>query len=110
MEFDDPLPFGQSPVDYLGETTSDPVARLDGLLAAGKRTLRPVPGRGYLDSVLKSLGVPISSQLLVYSKTAVNQRLITPRTPRATTARCTTGSHRVCRLAARKTPRWSRSN
>ena len=54
MEFDDPLPFGQSPVDYLGETTSDPVARLDGLLAAGKRTLRPVPGRGYLDSVLKS--------------------------------------------------------
>jgi len=83
VDFDDPLPFGQSPVDYLGERTSDPVARLDRLLADGKRTLKPVPGRGYLDSVLKSLGVPVSSQLLVYSKTAVNQRLITPRTPRA---------------------------
>lgn len=83
VTIDDPLPFGQSPVDYLGETTSDPVARLGGLLASGKKTLRAVPGRGYLDSVLRALDVPVSSQLLVYSKTAVNQRLITPKTPRA---------------------------
>ena len=69
VTIDDPLPFGQSPVDYLGETTSDPVARLGGLLASGKKTLRAVPGRGYLDSVLRALDVPVSSQLLVYSKT-----------------------------------------
>jgi hypothetical protein len=80
---DDPLPFGQSPVNYLGEATSDPVARLDRLLVTGEATLKAVPGRGYLDSVLRSLDVPVSSQLLVYSKTAVNQRLITPKTPRA---------------------------
>ncbi len=83
VSFDDPLPFGQSPVDYLGDKTDDPVARLDNRLKRGVARLEAVPGRGYLDAVLRSLGVPISSQLLVYSKTAVNQRLIAPRTPRA---------------------------
>ncbi len=80
---DDPLPFGQSPVDYLGESTADPIARLDRRLVDGKVVLKPVPGRGYLDAVLRALRVPVSSQLLVYSKTAVNQRLVTPKTPRA---------------------------
>jgi hypothetical protein len=78
-----PLPFGQAPVDYLGETTADPIARLDRRLVDGEVTLKPVPGRGYLDAVLRLLRVPVSSQLLVYSKTAVNQRLVTPKTPRA---------------------------
>ncbi len=77
------LPFGQAPVDYLGETTADPIARLDRRLVDGEATLKPVPGRGYLDAVLRALQVPVSSQLLVYSKTAVNQRLVTPKTPRA---------------------------
>ena len=77
------LPFGQAPVDYLGETTADPIARLDRRLVDGEATLKPVPGRGYLDAVLRLLRVPVSSQLLVYSKTAVNQRLVTPKTPRA---------------------------
>tara|TARA_B100000029_G_scaffold507981_1_gene593816 strand:- start:76 stop:1389 length:1314 start_codon:yes stop_codon:yes gene_type:complete len=80
---DDPLPFGQSPVDYLGDAASDPVATLNKRLAEKKIRLEAVSGRGYLDAVLKALAVPVSSQLLVYSKTAVNQRLITPRTPRA---------------------------
>ena len=83
VAYDDPLPYGQSPVDYLGDATADPVARLDARLASGKTTLRVVPRRGYLDSVLGCLDVPVSSQLLVYSKTAVNQRLVTPKTPRA---------------------------
>ncbi|GIS62516.1 MAG: hypothetical protein CM1200mP2_47410 [Planctomycetaceae bacterium] len=77
------LPFGQAPVDYLGDATSDPVARLNRRLVDGEVTLKPVTGRGYLDAVLRVLQVPVSSQLLVYSKTAVNQRLVTPKTPRA---------------------------
>jgi hypothetical protein len=36
-----------------------------------------------LPSVLRELGVPLESQLLVYSKTSLQQRLITPDKPRA---------------------------
>lgn len=83
VSIDSALPFGQSPVDYLGPATTDAIANLDRQLAEGKVTLSAVPGRGYLDSVLAQLGISVTSQLLVYSKTAVNHRLIAPKTPRA---------------------------
>ncbi len=83
VSIDSALPFGQSPVDYLGSATTDAIAKLDRQLAEGKVTLSAVPGRGYLDSVLAHLGVSVTSQLLVYSKTAVSHRLIKPKTPRA---------------------------
>jgi hypothetical protein len=38
---------------------------------------------GYLLSVLKELNIPVSSQLLVASKTSPNKALISPRNPRA---------------------------
>lgn len=40
-------------------------------------------GRGYLDSVLDALGIPASSQTLVFSKTSAQFRLISPANPRA---------------------------
>ena len=43
----------------------------------------PRPGIGYLPALLRELGVPVESQLLVYSKTSLQQRLITPERPRA---------------------------
>jgi hypothetical protein len=83
VKIDDPLPYGHSAIDYLGQATSDRIADVNRRLVAGSVQLTAVPDRGYLDSVLKQFEVPVSSQLLVYSKTAVNQRLISPRTPRA---------------------------
>ncbi len=40
-------------------------------------------GRGYLDSLLDALGIPTSSQTLVFSKTSAQFRLISPANPRA---------------------------
>ena len=83
IKLTDPLPYGSSPIDYNGPATSDAIARLNRDLADGRTRLEHEPVRGYLKSVLEALDVPIDSQLLVYSKTAVNQRLIEPRRPRA---------------------------
>jgi len=41
------------------------------------------PGIGYLPAVLRELEVPLESQLLVYSRTSLQQRLITPQRPRS---------------------------
>ena len=49
----------------------------------GEVKLEFVPGRGYLDSLLKALGIDPSSQTLVYSKTSLQIDLIKASTPRA---------------------------
>jgi hypothetical protein len=62
----------------------DPLAELDSRVAAGDVRLAFEPnGRGWLDSVLKALDIPISSQSLVFSKTSAQFRLIHPGNPRA---------------------------
>lgn len=40
-------------------------------------------GRGYLDGLLQALGIDPSSQLLVFSKSSIKQRFISPKTPRS---------------------------
>lgn len=79
----DRLPYGQPPIDYFATPTGDPVADLNRRLAAGETPLRSEQPSGYLRSLLKELQVPVESQLLVFSKTSVNQKLISPRQPRA---------------------------
>lgn len=49
----------------------------------GELALRFDPDHGYLDAVLEALGIDPSSQVLVYSRTSVQGRLISPETPRA---------------------------
>lgn len=79
----DTLPYGESPIDYHGPDEGNPVAVLNAKLAAGEAELEHRPETGYLESVLAALDVPVSSQMLVFSKTALNVRLIKPATPRA---------------------------
>jgi len=82
IEFRDPIPFGLKPVEYgIGEVT-DPVSVLNQRLSKGKLTLQHDSEWGYLREVLKYLKIPESSQLMVYSKTALNPRLIKPTNPR----------------------------
>jgi hypothetical protein len=61
----------------------DPVARLTRRIAAGDTTLEWSNTGGQLASLLRALRIPISSQLLVFSKTSLQFEYITPRTPRA---------------------------
>ena len=71
-------------IDYHGKLgLDDPIARLQQRLASGQARLKFEPQRGYLDSVLKELDVPISSQVLVFSKTSSQSEQTSPKTPRA---------------------------
>lgn len=79
----DPLPYGQPPVDYDSAESNDPFARLQRDVDAGRRTLSFDQGDSYLKSLLSAVGIPESSQLLVFSKTAANVRQVSPTNPRA---------------------------
>ena len=83
IKLTDRVPYGREPVDYFGTETIDAVAKLQRLLASGKMRLNADDRFGYLLSVLERLGVPLESQLLVYSKTARAPDLVSPKTPRA---------------------------
>ncbi|MDP1572227.1 MAG: hypothetical protein Q8L86_19690 [Vicinamibacterales bacterium] len=79
--------FGESrdhpAIAYTATAPDDAVARLNRRLASGDVTLRFDPRHGYLGSVLEALGVPVSSQVLVYSQTSFQAPLITFEQPRA---------------------------
>ena len=49
----------------------------------GEVELQYEEGTGYLQSLLKELDIPVSSQALVFSKTSMQVRYISPRNPRA---------------------------
>jgi hypothetical protein len=61
----------------------NPVTLLNGQLAAGRVHLQFAGASGYLQSVLRVLHVPVSSQVLVLSKTSLQAALVSPQTPRA---------------------------
>jgi hypothetical protein len=69
-------------IAYATAPTTDPVAALNREIEAGKVRLRFEGEQGYLRSALDALGVPIESQLVVFSKTSVQAQRINPRNPR----------------------------
>ena len=71
------------PINYEKAATDNAVTRLQRELAAGRQKLTHEDERGYLKSVLAALKVPVSSQLLVFSKTSLQRSRIAPATPRA---------------------------
>lgn len=78
------LDFDGPPIGYSTRDASDPVARLDGTLADAAAGAQPYDAQfGYLPRVLELLRVPVSSQMLVFSKTSVQRRSIDPSNPRA---------------------------
>jgi hypothetical protein len=70
-------------IGYADRPTHNAIARLQDRLDQGATKLKFVPGRGYLDSLLQTLGIDPSSQTLVYSKTSLQIDLIRAATPRA---------------------------
>lgn len=80
---DDGIPYGRAPINYDAAATANPVATLATDLAAGRKKLTFEAGQGYLRSLLAALKVPVQSQVLVFSKSSLNERLISPAVPRA---------------------------
>src|SRR3954470_22365719 len=63
-------------IAYATSPQSDPVYKLNQRLKNGEVTLESEPVNGYLRSVLKALNVPVESQVLVFSKTSFQAKLI----------------------------------
>lgn len=76
-------PYEAPPINYSATTADNPVSRLEAALAAGEATLARDERGGYLKSLLALLGIPESSQVMVFSKTSLQINHIDPVTPRA---------------------------
>ncbi len=78
------MEFERGPIFYNRPGERDAIARLQRQIDSGKVRLNFDPnGRGYLRSLLDALHVPVSSQMLVFSKTSLQLHKIAPETPRA---------------------------
>jgi hypothetical protein len=79
------VPIEHPAIGYRTEAPQNSVAELQQRLALGtvEMPFDPRPGVGYLPAALEALRVPVESQLLVYSKTSLQQRAISPDRPRA---------------------------
>jgi hypothetical protein len=75
--------YESAPINYSKSRPTDCVAQLERRIAKDEAKLVYEPGQGYLKSVLKELGIPVSSQSLVFSKTSFQRQWINPRSPRA---------------------------
>ena len=75
-------PFDAEPIRYSSASPDNAVSRLQKRLTDGKFDLQFDDRYGYLPAVLKALDIPISSQVLVFSKTSLQRVHISPKTPR----------------------------
>ena len=77
------LPTEHAAIAYDKAPVSERIAALQQKLASGDVRLDFDDAHGYLAAVLRALAVPVSSQVLVFSKTSFQAPKISPRTPRA---------------------------
>jgi hypothetical protein len=80
---DHPLEYDHEPIKYSDTQPTDPIALLQQKIASGEVKLGWDEKFGYLPAVLDALKVPRSSQTLVFSKTSLQRKFISPDNPRA---------------------------
>ncbi len=69
--------------DYWNRPLKDRFTRLKDDLESGKLPLDFSSEKAYVVSLLKALDIPVTSQILVFSTTSLQLRMISPRNPRA---------------------------
>jgi hypothetical protein len=74
---------GGVPEEVIAEGSKDPVAVMWQRVQRGEAKLDLTTEKTFLASVLRELKVPVESQVLVFSKTSLQNTHISPRTPRA---------------------------
>ena len=77
------VPLDHKAIQYATAPADNCVSSLSERIARGDVSLTYNEEHGYLESLLKQLRVPVSSQVLVFSKTSFQASRIAPRTPRA---------------------------
>lgn len=75
--------FERAPIEYSAKEPANRVSQLQAKLDSGETHLEFDKEMGYLKSVLEALDIPVESQSLVFSKTSLQLRRISPHTPRA---------------------------
>jgi hypothetical protein len=75
--------YEEEPINYSKTTPNNVVSQLQKRLESGEVQLKFEPGSGYLRSLLEQFDLPLSSQVLVFGKTSVQDDKISPQTPRA---------------------------
>jgi hypothetical protein len=71
------------PHDYYEGLPTDPASVLWRQIQSGQKQPDTSSGRNYLLWLLRELQVPVESQMLVFSKTGLQRKVVTPATPRA---------------------------
>src|SRR3974377_28531 len=72
----------QPEIGYSTLPVTDPVEQLNRKIDAGEAALEKQPVTGYLRSVLNALNIPVESQIMVFSRTSLQERIIYPTNPR----------------------------
>lgn len=75
--------YEREPINYSTAPTRDPVAALQRKIASKQLNLDYDAKAGYLPALLRELKIPVSSQVLVFSKTSFQRDRIDPQRPRA---------------------------
>lgn len=82
-QLETPVPLEEPPIRYSDTPDNNRVSQWAAKLNSGQSKLEEDPEYGYLPAVLQALEIPVDSQTLVYSKTSLQIRHISPRNPRA---------------------------
>jgi hypothetical protein len=75
--------FELPPLKYSETASNDAVAKLAKEIEMGTWNVEATDGKGFLKALLEKLGVPEESQVLVFSKTSLQNSLINQRNPRS---------------------------
>lgn len=80
LEYDE---IAAAPHHYWQRTPQDRFTKLKADFESGRIPLDRTSGKAFVVSVLEALGIPVSSQMLVFSTTSLQLSLISPSNPRA---------------------------
>ena len=75
--------FRDKAINYYDGVLDDPIARLQREIADGRRILQRDAQTGYLKPVLEAIGIPVESQVLVFSQGSLQGPMISRDHPRA---------------------------
>lgn len=76
-------PFEEPPIRYSASPTNDRATAINAAFQRRADEIRSLPAKKRLQWLLDELGIPVESQLFVFSKTSLQRDLINPETPRA---------------------------
>ena len=75
-------PFEEPPINYSATPTNDRATAISAKFQSRAMEIRSMPAKKRLQWLLAELGVPVESQIFVFSKTSLQRELINPEAPR----------------------------